>query len=303
MKIMDFLKAVLPHIEKDTLVEDLRTTLDELDKIAVPSYNQAAAFFKAHKIQSEEIDALFVLFRRAYDSKYPKQNNVVGDIAHALPALRDNVEFIMKQAEDILAEDILSEGLTAKKALVVRASEMVSFTTRYSIDFLSFLYEAEAKAVGSAESYEAVKLPPITRAKVQAKVSDFARLLADYGQDPKKFAASVTSVPEIFMNAKVADAVGSIYKELDLDPFHGSFRTGFIGSPIYHIRIVFAEWQASRYNAAKEKKTALELRLLYLKNQDSKKDSAALEREIQYTQGRIDKIERHLQSVEDDLEG
>ena len=302
MKIMDFLKALLPHIEKDTLVEDLRTTLDELDKVAVPMYNQAATFFKVHKVQSKEIDALSNIFKRSYtDSKHPKQPNFIADIAHALPHLRDNVEFTMKQAEEILSEDILSEGLTAKKALVVRSCELMSFITRYSIDLLNFCYEAEGKAVGAADSQEAIKIAPITREKIQLKIADCARLLADYGMDSKKFAASVASVPDLFINSKVADTVGSIYKEIDIDPFNKSFRTGFIGSPIYHARLIFAEWQTARYNSAKEKKTILELRLLYLKNQDNKKDSSALEREIQYTQGRIDKIDRHLKSVEDDL--
>ena len=45
MKIGAFIKF-LPKPEKDTLAEDLRITLDELDKIVIPAYNSALLFLR-----------------------------------------------------------------------------------------------------------------------------------------------------------------------------------------------------------------------------------------------------------------
>lgn len=301
MKISEFIKAILPRMEKDKLAEDLRITIDELDKIAIPSYQAANAFFKTYKFQSEEVEAMSLTFKRNYESKHPRQSNFISDINLALANLRANAETILDQAEAVLNEDIVTEGLTAKKALIIRSAEMLSFVTRYSIDLLNLVYESESKAVGAPESYEAIKLPPIRRETTLKNVNRFAMLLADYSMDTKRFSTALSDVPEIFVNVKNAASIASIYKEKDIDPFAGSYMAGFSGSPIYHVRLIFTEWQANRYKSNKEKKVVLELRLLYLKSLKDKGSNASLEREIEHTQDRVNKIERYLNSVETDL--
>jgi hypothetical protein len=66
--------------------------------------------------------------------------------------------------------------------------------------------------------------------------------------------------------------------------------------------MVVAEWQSNRYKANKDKKKTLELRLLHLKLQNEGKDDPKIEKEINYIQGRVDKIERYLKDVEESLE-
>ncbi len=302
MKIGAFIKALLPKLEKDTLAEDLRITLDELDKIVIPAYNSALPFFKTYSPVSKEVALLSSSFKRNYSNpKMAKQPNFISDICIALPNVRANAETILGQAEQILSEDIISEGLTAKKVLLVRAASMLSFISRYSIDLLNLVYEAEAQATGTPESYESIKLAPKVRERTLKHIVQFGLLLSDYGMEGKKFADSLSAVPDILINSKNASSVASVYKEKEVDPFSDSYMPGFTASPIYHVRLVIAEWQNSRYQANKEKKQVLELRLLYLKQLKDKGSNAALEREIEYTQNRVTKLERYLESVENDL--
>ncbi len=301
MKIKDFIVALLPSLEKNTLVKDLRITLDELDKIVIPSYNSAVPFFKVYKTVSKEVETLSMTFKRNYKTTLARQPNFITDVCLALPNLRANTETILIQAEQLLSEDIISEGLTAKKLILVRAASLLSFMSRYSINLLNLIYEAEAKATGTPESYESIKLAPKVRELTLKYIVNFGSLLSDYGMDPEKFKKSLSTIPDVIVNSKTVNAIASVYKDNELDPFANSYMPGFTGSPIYHLRLVVAEWQNSRYQANKEKKQILELRLLYLKQRNNKDNNAALEREIEYTQNRITKIERYLDSVENDL--
>ena len=300
MFIFEFVKALLPHIEKDTLVTDLRDSIKELDNVAIPSFKQASEFFRTYKAKSKEFDKLSTEFSRKYTSKLSKQGSFIGDISFALANVRENASTILDQAQDILAQDILNEGLTAKKAILIRAASAIAHITKYSTDLLNVCYDLEAQAVTKSDT-DAISVPKYTVDKVSKGLNDFARILSDYSAAPDKFKKTLVSVPDLLINSQTADVVGSVYKHADIDPFSSGYTTNFTYNPIYHIRLVFAEWQANRVNEAKEKKAILELRLLHLKNSNEGVESASLEKQIQYTQDRIDKLERYVKNVEDDL--
>ncbi|MOA51277.1 hypothetical protein D3C78_1744100 [compost metagenome] len=79
------------------------------------------------------------------------------------------------------------------------------------------------------------------------------------------------------------------------DPFHFGIIPVRL-NPIYYVRMAIAEWQVNRYKAAVEEKRALEYRLLVLK--DGSKD-AKIEQEIVYTEGRLQKLNKKLNDMEE----
>ena len=70
-------------------------------------------------------------------------------------------------------------------------------------------------------------------------------------------------------------------------------------NPIYHIRIRIAEWQAAKYQEAKEERSMVELRLLSLKELKSGKDNARLEQQIEYNQERLSKLTAKIGRMEE----
>jgi hypothetical protein len=62
--------------------------------------------------------------------------------------------------------------------------------------------------------------------------------------------------------------------------------------------MIVAEYQVARYKEKKELKSILELRLLNLKKTIDGSGDAALEKEINYTQSRIDKLNEQLRKAE-----
>lgn len=294
MKIVSFLQSLLPMLKKDSVLEDLRITKAELDKTVIPSYEAAATHFKVNKIASKDTQTLTDTFYRIYDlAKSNKQSSVVAEIFSKLPNLSANIVTITNNCEDILGEDILNDNLSAKRAVLVRAAEHVSILVKLLVDFLTVVYYNEAMVYSKANA-DTIGLSTQTLKRVKEHVPYIARLLSTYGEDNKVFADKYNGVPDVILNIKTAAALQAVYREDKLDPMPSALASNFEGNPIYHIRLVIAEWQANRYKANKDKKKMLELRLLYLQSLAQESPDPQLEREIEYIQNRIDKIEYEM---------
>lgn len=302
MKILNFVKALLPRLEKDNILEDLRITISELDNVVYPAYQSAFEHFKSSKFKSDANQTLSTTFYRSFNNnKVVRQSNMVGEIFKRLQFIKENALYTAGQIEELFERDIISDGLTAKKAILIRSSEMISFISRYSSDFLCYLYINEAVHF-NAEVEENLRLSKEKINFVEKNLSKFAAALSELGIPSKDYTKIVLEIPELNVGGKFSHAVAGVYKENDIDPMSGGFINGFVYNPIYHIRLTIAEWQAGRYKANKDKKKMLELRLLHLKLQQENKNDPKLEQEIAYIQSRVDKIERYLNTVEEDLE-
>ena len=302
MEILTYFKTLLNVFPKAQLTEDLRITLAELDTTAVPVYQSAVEFFKVTKIQSAEGKRLSSDFYRNVDMNgAAKQSSVVAEIARRLPFIRENAEYVSKQIDALMGRDVIREGLNAKQASFIRSAEAISFISRFSLDFLNYIYMSEALEV-SSELKDSLRLSPATIKHVQLNTTRFFKLISDYGIPHKDFIKLYEKIPEVSIGNNNANGVKAMFSAVELDPFKNSLMSNFVGNPIYHIRMQIAEWQANRYKANKDKKKVLELRLLHLKTLNEKENNPAIEKEIIYTQSRIDRLDRYLAEVEEDLD-
>lgn len=301
MKIIAFIKALLPRLNKEQILEDLRITQAELEQIVNPNYFQAQTFFKSSKFASKTNKELSEGFYRNFDLQgTSKQGSFIGEIARRTPFLQENLTYIAEMIENILERDVINEGLSAKKAILIRAAEHMSFITRYSVDLLNYVYINETMATGADANDNDLSPGQITH--INKNLATFASLLSDYGIPNKDFSKLIGKIPEVNVNSKTANTLIGVYKEKDIDPFTSGYVAGFTGNPIYHIRLQIAEWQSNRYKANKDKKKVLELRLLHLKLVLEKKHDPKIENEINYIQSRVDKIEHYLRDVESTLD-
>lgn len=302
MKLIQFVKGLLPHFEKSRVLEDLRVTIGELDSIVVDNFNQASEHFKTNKLKADSNKDLADTFYKNFDlQRGSKQASFVGDISKRMAFVKKNADYVLESVEELFERDIIAEGLTVRKALLIRAAESISFVSKFSVDLLNLVYVNEAVAA-EVSIEESLKLSPAVVKLVDSNIAKYARLLSDYGIPPDSFKKLIQELPEVVINSKTANSVMGLYNEKDIDPFANSYMVGFTGNPIYHIRLVVAEWQASRYKANKDKKRMLELRLLHLKLLQDKKNDPKLEQEINYIQSRVDKTERYLREVEESIE-
>lgn len=298
--IFNLVKKLLPRIERSTVEEDLRVTEKECVTAVMPSWDAAAAYFKVNKLVSDEASDMQQLFYRNFDlRRASKAGNFVMEIATRVKALHENILVLQGAIDDHLEKDIITAGLTMRSAFVIRAAANMSLLTRYMLGLLNYLYTAEAEANGTTLS------PGLEISKAEMKYIDqnftrFVRLYSEYTMPRKDFEKLVAQLPDVFINDASANSVKGLYD--NLDPMEQSGLAGIIGNPIYKVRLIIASWQNDRYNAAKEKKRQLELRLTYLQMRKEGQEDPGLEREIGVTQERIEKLDRHLRQVEEDLE-
>lgn len=299
MKLYDFAKGLLPSLEKNRVVEDLRVTLAELENSVLPNYSQGSEFFKLNKIKSDALKDLSDIFYRNITDKSAKQSSIIADVYKRLPNLIENTKRIQELVEANLERDMIREGLTASKITIIRAAESISFISGYMLDLLNYAYVQETTYIvedGGDLDFSIGKIK-----HVENNMSRFAKMVGEYAIQPDEFRKVLKDIPEVVINEKTQLSVSGVYKESTLDPFNTGYMVGFYYNPIYHLRLAVSEWQAGRYKANKDKKKVLELRLLHLKLKSENKSDPKLEQEITYLQSRIDKIERDLKRVEEDL--
>jgi hypothetical protein len=299
MYILDFIKNLLPHIDKNNIIEDTRITIAELENIVIPSYKVATEAFKTTKINSSTNKTRTDVFYRNIDLQgYPKQDNLVAEIYRRLPLIKDNLTYLLTLAEELFERDIINEGLSAKKAIILRAIASMSFISRYSIDLLNVIYVDEELKAGSSDD---IGLSPAVIKHLETKYVIYIKALSDYGITNKVFVKLFVTIPEIVISSKNSNAISGLYKEKEVDPFASAYSSNFVGSPIFSLRLLVTEWQAGRYKTSKDKKKLLELRLLHLQMKQDNSDDPKLEQEILYLQSRIDKLSRRLHEIEDSV--
>ena len=295
MKILSFIQSLLPFLKKDDVLEDLRVTKAELELTVAPSFESADKYYGNKKFESKDAQGINQAFFRNYTAQGSKKNSFIAEISSKMKDILLNLKYVTEQLEELLEHDVIREGLTAKKAILVNYAEVFSDFSRRATDLLIYVYTAEAKAAGGSE--EANSINPSLEKTIMILMPDFANGVSAISVAHNKFVKSIEEAPDAVVNEKTADSVAAVFGDEKINsqslPMHN-----FERNPIYHIRLVIAEWQANRYKSMQNKKRLLELRLLNLKSLQDETPDPAIEKEIVYLQNRIEGIEYKMHQME-----
>ena len=300
MAIADYLKSLSPTLKRDEVLEDVRVTLKELDTIVIPAYSTADTYFKTNRLISPSVKELSDSFYEEFKPKGGKKSTFIGDICFALGNLRANLQYVYEDSEKILETDVIASGLTVKKAFYVRLAEYANFMTNYSIDLLNFCYFFEMQEMVGSNEANHMEINPMTMRTVVDNIDNFSRLMSAYAIEHSKFVQITTKLVDVLANTDDG-VLSNIYDKEQYDPTFVALTSGFIPYPVYHFRMMIAEYQLKRYRSNENKKRALELRLLHIKMLKEQKNDPRLEKEISYVQGRIDGLERDMADVKESL--
>lgn len=299
--LFKFLGNLMPTLKRSSILEDLKTTSSELNETLIPSYSDLASHFQLIKLKSPEMKEIDKMFYQEFKFKGSKQASLFGDISIRTSNLSSNLEFVQDSIEKLLETDVVREGLSAKKAVLLRLAESFAFVTRYAMDLADYAFWYEAKAYDGdiAKQYD---MTPNKIKRITKGIRAFGRCMTDLSEAPDVFRKQVGEIPEVHLTQKDQDVITSLYPPKKLNPFESSFGiSGFTYSPVYHVRLLYAEWQTARYYSMKDKKRALSVKLLYLKELKEGGDkNPQLETEINYLQKRIDNYDRDIHEMERD---
>lgn len=298
MSIVSFIKTLVPGLERNEVKEDIRITKKEIDERAIPLFSDASKYFIRTPFRSKKTEEVNGTFMRALGNSR-KYKNMVDAASQLIPNVSQNLSFIEEQIDAVFAEKIISSTVTYKKAVVLRAVDYIGFVSIYSLNLLTLIYHYENEGVDLG-GYAEIEISKARIKTIESNVANFARILKVYGVSHSEFQNIYKSLPDVKIDEDFINAVNEL-KEENLDKLSVVGVQGFEGNPIYHYRLMFAEWQANRYKLNKEKKKYLELRLMQLKMKNDNEEDPGLDKEIKYLSDRIEKLEYWLHKQEDSV--
>ena len=305
INIVGFVKKLLPSFSKSDLEADMQASLDAIGVVLTTFHNLGEVNEGAGLSSKENKELVKNFYKELGNSSKMKvrllnRDKIGKDIVTLFSNVQTNGEYLLREIDDALNDVIVSHALTAYKANIMRSPAHFYFMSKFALDMANYIYVNEALAAGLKVDGD-YKLNKKQIEMVEKNLWIFVKLVNVYGDDPKHFKENLDRVGNITLSKDGAEEAVTAFNSDELD-ITSTVPNGFIGSPIYSIRLVFAQWEADRYRTLKDRKKLLELRKLHLEVLRSQGQSdLSIEKDINYLQKRITDIDYSLSKIEDGL--
>lgn len=292
-QIKKYVTSLLPIFKKDRVKEDSRVLRGILDNFSIPAYKDAVAVFEKVKFKSKDVKEKEKDFD--YIAKKTTNGNLLDKVLYGLEGMHRSLDELDKYIDKNMEDEIATAGSSAGSVTVIRALEVGSFVANYSLLLLNWIYWSETTEAGEDSKHGAPSSGELKY--IETKYPDFCRAIALFIKNQDDWAKLISNIPEVVIGTDVADGALSSLNAGVLDPANlGIFEK--IENPIYHVRLVVAEYQNKVYARNKELKTLLELRALRLQQQLENTPSPQVEKELEYTQSRIESLNAKIRDYD-----
>jgi len=293
MKVENYIRSMLPSMEKVQIKEDLRNLKEELDGKSIPPYVSASEFFdKNYTFKSRDILALQKIADRRVDHR---AKNLVLLARTALEQSTKNVGTVIELVDKHYSNDVVRDGMTYLKVNINQYIESMSFMSIYARRLLLVTYGLEA--MGNTGTVDKALSRDLRW--IEKRFNDFLVCVKANLKKEKVLKKEFEEIPDMQVKpeaiAVVKETVGS--NKIDPNGF------GFISArlnPAYHIRMAWIKWQVHRLRQAEEEKELLEFKLAHLRNQREGKKDAKLEEIIERYEARVQKLQFQTQEMFED---
>lgn len=295
MKLLNFLQSLLPSFDKARIIDNITQIKDSLNTNTLPPLATIAELAGDRKFKddwvkgfNEQFLAKVKLNTRTRGNFYVVMHEVMKNISENIPAIEHLVD-------SYFADDIMRESMTIVRANLLQYMETMDFAIRVTNRLLIVTMDMEEAAV-TGTSFE---IPAGEIKWIESRLTDYYSAMTIMAGSKADVETRFKKMPDMNVNPENINNINAVAGQSEVDPFG----FGFIGvkmNPIYHVRIALAEYQIERYRLDKEQKTMLELKLMRLKQLDDGSNDARLQKQIAYTQGRIDNLNYKIKKMEED---
>lgn len=296
MRIEQFVRALLPNYEKKKVVEELQSLASELAEVTLPAYQRANDVFKnSNEFRSEAVIA-FDKECRARLSHF--KGTHISIIHRSLKLAQANSMVVLTAISNNPSNQIAREAMSYILANQLQYVEVMTFASEFARRWLLHLFTLETTRFQDESDLKDEQ--GILRAQkyIDEKKESFFQSLRIVARTPEDIDKTFKEIPDVVVDPDKYQSAQLVMGSSKLDPL----KFGFIPvklNPLYYIRLAYTEWQANRYHLLKEEARQLELRLLLLKEQRSGQPSdAKLEKQIDYSNERLDKMRYKLHRME-----
>lgn len=306
LNLTSFIKALPISYGKSDIETDMEASLENVPFI-LENWTKLSALAELENgdamFHSKEAKDLVEEFWKVFGKSKPKiklnkRKGLTNSICLLFENVRVNGEWLLGEISGGLNDVVMSQALNTFNANLMRSVPHFSFLTKYAMDLLNYLYIKETEYAGIELESDA-KMKKVQEKFVTDNMDNFAKLIAVYGDEPKHFEKTMNTITRFKVPQDRIEEIVETHKGSNIDLFD-NLPSGFVGSPIYSIRLIFAEWSANRHKRNKDLRKLLELRLLHYKlAREQGNGDVNTEKEIAYLSKRIESLDYTIAKQEE----
>lgn len=294
MDIAKYLQSIIPAFSRDQVQEDLEDIAKEIDTHVLPIYVTANNELGSGKLLSANASSFEDIFEKNVSFKY--KGNHISAIYESMKNAKELTKLLQRLVDENFAIDITKAGFDLLRTNIMQLTEILSFTVRYARRHLNYIVLSEMG------QYKDLKIEDYFTAGERDWIKNgrmaFIKGIDIIHKPAGEIETKLKTIPSVLVTPETVDTTHGVFGKDKTDPLDLRF-IPIVLNPIYHIRIRIAEWQAAKYQEAKEERSMVELRLLSLKELKSGKDNARLEQQIEYNQERLSKLTAKIGRMEE----
>lgn len=301
MNLKDFMMSLLPSFAKESVLDDCQITATEIKDYTKLAYQQAVPLYHNWKFKSADVLADFETFDRMVKGK--NGDNPIETIFKGFDNVLHNLQDCAVLIDKTYSQEIAGGGFTYQKANLLQFVEACAFVSKYARKFLMLvnIRETVEMANSDEQSSEQIKvtdsLAPAEIEWLRMNLVSFCTLFNVTTGEPNNVRKAIAEIPDVVITAENAETLAATIGDKKIDPFEMKLIPVWL-NPIYHVRIRIAEWQTTRYKAAKEELQLLQLQKLAMQKQSEGKPDAHLQKQIKYMEGRIQGLNYKIAEME-----
>lgn len=298
MNIFNYIRSLVPALEKRHILNDLRMIREDLVDITLPSYVSGMAVLGEVNLRSKEAIEFEKAFAQAVTGHRVRGNFI--NVTHAALVLAsEQVDVIEDAVKKHFAKDVISSGITYRQANILRYSELLRFVAKYARLRLILTMAAETNIVrgNSADMGKEVSNPEFSW--LSRNRNSFMAAVAVIFESSRDLARVLNDVPDVTADPDNASVVANTVGLNKLDPKRLN-RVGFNGNPFFHLRMLREDILTAEYEAALEEKRMMELLMMDFEQAQNGEEDAALQKKIESTRMRIENLKFRIEKRQRD---
>lgn len=247
--------------------------LVKLDNIRLSDLPEFSVFNRNSGIKAKDIKGLIKGMVSIISSMERQSNDIGGLIETILP--------------EIISKDII----TVRQATLLNVINNYNSVALFTLDLLLYLVTLSDVKINDVEN-DMVK-PKI--AEIRTDMVTYGNILAFFNNNTKIAKDIVkVSTDKLLIDGKDISAINVLSSNS-----HKMHISGFIGNPIYHVRMWLVDLEMSYYEYLKEKKKLLELKILDLKAKNDGEHNPKLTKSIAYYENKLGNVEHSMRNIEE----
>lgn len=290
--ILDYISRLVPSFKKHEVFEGIDSTRQTLRTIALAAYTLAEQ--NGQKFTSKEVQERVRLYERSLGSVH---GNIIKDVLKRLENAEALLDSIEQRAKKVFSDSEANLGLSYEKATYLRVIGALNYASVYAIDWLNWALTLEQSQDKSQGVVLSEHITPAQIAALDANWDNWLRALEVCGMSERQLDKGLSELPDAVVTDLTEQTFAATLGMKKLDPFGLSQFTANYNL-FYFIGMRWVEWRVRVYHANKAKLELLQLRLLNLRKLAEKEPDARLQKEIEYTANRVNKLDFALRREE-----